>query len=64
MAQSLRHPTSAPVMISQFLGSSCMPGLVLTTQSLEPASDPASFSLTLPLAHGLSVSLPFSLRDE
>ena len=34
VVQSVKRPTSAQVMISQFMGSS--PGSVLTAQSLEP----------------------------
>ena len=48
MAQSVECPTSVQVMISQFVGSSPMPGSVLTTQSLEPTSDSVSLSLSVP----------------
>ena len=57
MAQSFKRPTLAPVMISQFMGSSPSSGSVLTSQSLEPASDSASLPLSLPLPHLLSVSV-------
>ena len=50
MAQSvqLKRPTSAQVMISQFMGLSPAWGSVLTAQSLEPASDSVSPSLSAP----------------
>ena len=46
VAQSVEHPTSAQVMISRSVSSSPASGSVLTTQSLEPASDPVSPSLS------------------
>ena len=48
MAQAVKHPTSAQVMISQFVSLSPMSGSVLTAQSLEPASDSVSPSLSAP----------------
>ena len=48
VAQSVKRPTSAQVMISQFVGSSPTLGSVLTAQSLEPASDSVSPSLSAP----------------
>ena len=48
MAQSVKHPTSAQVMISWFVGSSSALGSVLTAPSLEPASDSVSPSLSAP----------------
>ena len=48
VAQLVKHPTLAEVMISWFLGSSPVSGSVLTTQSLEPASDSVSPSLSAP----------------
>ena len=63
MAQSVKCPTSAQVMISRFMGSSPVSGSVLTVQSLEPALDFMSLSLSLSLslclfpAHALSFSL-------
>ena len=45
VAQSVKHLTSAQVMISWFVGSSPALGSVLTAQSLEPASDSGSPSL-------------------
>ena len=56
---SVRHLTSAQVMISQLLSSSPMLGSVLTAQSLEAASDSVSPSLSIPssLMRSLSLSL-------
>ena len=54
----LKGPTLAQVMISQFMGSSPASVSVLTAQSLEPASDSvsASLSLSLPRLHSVSLS--------
>ena len=57
VAQSVKRPTSAQVMISWFVGSSPRSGSVLTARSLEPPSDSVSPSLSLPLPHSCSVSL-------
>ena len=46
MAQSVKHPTSAQVLISRSVGSSPVLGSVLTAQSLEPVSDSVSPSLS------------------
>ena len=55
--QSVKHPTSAQVMISQFVGSSPELGSVLiTAQKLEPASDSMSPFLSLSLPDSYSVS--------
>ena len=51
---SVKHPTSAQVMISRFVGLSPTSGYVLTVQSLEPALDSVSPSLSL----SLSLSVP------
>ena len=57
MAQSVKHPTSAQVMISWFVGSSPVSGSVLTAQSLELASDSVSPSLSVPpLARSLNIN--------
>ena len=49
MTQLAKHPTSAQLMISLFMGSSLTSGSEQTAQSLEPASDSLSPSLsTLP----------------
>ena len=62
MAQSVKRLTLAQVMIPQFVGLSPMLGSVLTTQSLEPASDSVSPSLcALPL---LALSLSLSLKNK
>ena len=57
MAQSVKRPTSAPVMISRSVGSSPASGSVLAARSLEPASDSVSPSLSLPLPCLCSVSV-------
>ena len=50
VAQSVKRPTSAQVMISRSMGLSPASGSVLTAQSLEPVSDSVSPSLSdLPL---------------
>ena len=43
---SVKHPTSAQVMVSQFVSSSRASGSVLTAQSLGPAVDSVSPSLS------------------
>ena len=48
VAQSVKHPTSAQVMILGFVGSSPTSGYVLTAQSLEPASHFVSPPLSAP----------------
>ena len=45
MAQLVKRPTLAQVMISQSVSLSPASGSVLTAQSLEPASDSVSLSL-------------------
>ena len=62
VAQSVEHPTSAQVMISPFRSSSPTSGSVLTAQSLEPASDSVSLSLSTPLLFTLCLSL--SLKNN
>ena len=57
MAQWVKLPTSAQVMISRFLGSSPVSGSVLTAQSLKPDSDSVSPSRSAPLPLALSLSL-------
>ena len=63
LAQSVKHPTSAQVMISQFMGSSSTLGSVLTAQSLEPALDSVSPSLTAP-SPTRALSLSLSLKNK
>ena len=55
MAQSVKRPASALVMISQSVGSSPASGSGLTARSLEPASGSVSPSLSAPppLVRGL-----------
>ena len=62
MAQSVELPTSAQGTISWFLSSSPVSGSVLTVQSLEPALDSVSPSLSAPPLLPLSLSL--SLKNE
>ena len=59
VARSVEHPTSTQVMISGFMSLSPALGSVLTAQSLEPASDSVSPSLSLCLSptHALSLSV-------
>ena len=47
VAQSVKRPTSAQVMISRFMSSSPVLGSVLTAQSLEPASDSVCVCVSL-----------------
>ena len=46
VAQSVKRPTSAQVMILQFVSLSPALGSVLTAQSLEPSPDSVSPSLS------------------
>ena len=62
MAQSVERPTSAQVMISQFVSSSPESGSMLTAQSLELALDSVSPSLSGPPPLVLCLSL--SLKNE
>ena len=65
-AQPVKRPTSAQVMISRFVSSSPASGSVLTAQSLEPASDSVSPSLSAPplLMLSLARSLSLSLKNK
>ena len=58
VAQSVKRPTSAQVMISRVVSSSPASGSVLTAQSLEPLLDSLSPPLSAPpmLLRALSVS--------
>ena len=47
VAQLVKHPTSAQVMISQFVSSSPTSGSVLTAWNLEPASGSVCVSLSV-----------------
>ena len=57
VAQSVKQPTSAQVMISQSVSSSPTSGSGLTAQSLEPVSDSVSPSLSAPPPFMLCLSL-------
>ena len=57
VAQSVKWPTSAQVMISRSLSSSPVSGSVLTAQSLEPVSDSVSPSLSDPPPFMLCLTL-------
>ena len=62
VAQSVKHPPSAQVVISWSMGSSPVSGSVLTAGSLEPASDSVSLSLSaLPL---LVLCLSLSVKNK
>ena len=50
VAQSVKHPTLTQVMTSGFVGLSPVLCSMLTAQSLEPASDSVSPSLSAPPA--------------
>ena len=56
VARSVKRPASAQVMVSHFVSSSPASGSVLTAQSLEPASDSVSPSLSAPPLLVLSLS--------
>ena len=57
VAQSVKCPASAQVMVSRFVGSSPTWGSVLSAQSLEPALDSVSPSLSAPPLLALCLSL-------
>ena len=56
VAQSVKCPTSAQDTISWLEGSSPTSGSGLTVQSLEPASDSVSPSVSLPLPHSQNIN--------
>ena len=60
VAQLVKHPTSAQVMISWFVGLSPASGSVLTARSLEPALGSVSPSLSTPLPLKVCLSLSVS----
>ena len=68
VAQLVKHPTLAQVMISRFVSLSPALSSVLTAQSLEPASASVSPSVSLSasplLVLCLSLSLSLSLKSE
>ena len=57
VAQLVKRPTSAQVTISQFVGSSPALTSMLPAQSLEPALDSVSPSLSAPPPFMLCLSL-------
>ena len=61
MAQSVKRPASAQVMISRFVSSSHTSGSVLAARGLGPALDSVSPSLSAPPALSLYLSLSLSL---
>ena len=63
MAQSVKRLTLAQVMILRFVGSSPVSGSVLTAQSLEPASDSVSPSLSAPPSLMLCLCLPLKNKE-
>ena len=64
VAQSVKHLTSAQVMISQLVGLSPASGSGLTAGSLEPASDSVSPSLSAPPLLVLCLCLCLSHKYE
>ena len=64
VVQLVKRSTSAQVMISQFVGSSPASGSVLTAQSLEPASDSVSPSLSAPPLLVLCLSLSKEINNN
>ena len=64
VAQSVKRPTSAQVMIFWFVGSSSASGSVLTARSLDPTSDSVSPSLSAPPLLVLCLSLSLSLINK
>ena len=64
MAQPVKQPTSAQVMISRSVGSSPASGSVLTAQSLGPASDSVVPPLSAPPLLVLCVCVCLSLKNK
>ena len=62
MAQGPERLTLAQDVISRFMSSSPASGSVSTAQSLEPAWDSGSPSLTAPLLLALSLSLSLKTK--
>ena len=61
-AQSVKHPTSAQVMVSRVCGFE--PQVGLCAESQEPASDSLFLSLSLPLPHLRPPSRALSLSQN
>ena len=64
MAQSVKRPASAQVMISRSVGLSPMLGSVLTAQSLEPASGSVSPFLPLPCLHSVCLKNKINIKKK
>ena len=64
MAQSVKWRTLAEVTISQSVSSSLALGSVLTAQTLEPASDSVSPSLSAPPLLALSLSKVINIKEK
>ena len=64
VAQLVKCPTSAQVMISRLMILSFVLGSLLTAQSLEPASDSLSPSLSVPSPLMVCLYLSLSLSDR
>ena len=64
VAQSVKRPSLAQVMISQLVGSRPTLDFVLTAQSLGPTLDSVSPSLPLPRSRSVCVCLPLSLKNK
>ena len=64
VAQSIKRPTSAQVVISLLVSSSPALGSVLTAGGLEPASDSVSPSLSLCTSPTRTLSLSLSLSQK
>ena len=64
VAQSVKRPTSAWVVISRFVGSSPTSGYVLTARSLEPASDSVSPLLSAPSPLMLCLSQKYTFKKK
>ena len=63
MTQSVKRPTSAQVTILRSMSSSPASGYGLMAQSLEPASDSVSPSLSAPPQFMLSLCLKNKLKN-
>ena len=64
VAQLVKHPTLAKVMISQFMNSSPASGSVLTAQSLEPDSYSVSPPVSDPPPFMFCLSLSLSVKNK
>ena len=63
VAQSVKRPTLAQVMISQFMSLSPASGSVLTAQSLKPAPDSVP-PLSAPFQLMLSIRLSLCVKNK